>query len=147
MEPWCSVTCSFALKTLLWQKYRDPTIPADSLFLFHTGFMWATAEKVKVGPSASQWVQASTNKKEKKNQRKEPTSKFPLDKHTRGEEFLKNSALLSDQKISFLLVLCFCSSSRKLKTVIFFRYNLCTWGFRKKRQYPGRWTPFCCWTS
>jgi len=51
--------------------------------------------------SASTYQQKK--KRKKKRKKKEPTSKFLFDKHTRREEFLKNSVLLSDQKISFLL--------------------------------------------
>lgn len=82
--------------------------------------------------SASQGVQAPTRKK-KTEENKTPPPKFSLDKQARGEEPLKETVYCSvSRKSCFFHILWFCNSSWKLKTFIFFRYNLCTWRLRKK---------------
>lgn len=70
--------------------------------------------------------------KRKRKNKKEPTSKFPLELTHKGRR-VSEGQCTAQWPENQLCVLCFCSSSKKLKTFIFFRYNLCTWRLRKKR--------------
>lgn len=76
-----------------------------------------------------------TGKKKNHHPNKTPnhtTTQIPL-KQARGEEPLDETVYCSVTiKLGLFHVLWFCNSSWKLKTFIFFRYNLCAWWLRTK---------------
>lgn len=85
-------------------------------------------------------VKMNRQKKEKtktnnNDNKKKPTlhPKFPLDKQAREVELFEETIYCSvTRELGYFHVLLFCNSSRKLKTFIFFRCNLCTWRLSKK---------------